>query len=215
MGDRMTLTPEQRSLSEKLTRLQRVTVLALVGQPHLSQREAYYMAGGRAKSPEAADVIVSRMLSDVKVKAFYHSLCDTAATQAIMSRSEALVTLSCIARNNVTDLLNFGKRQVGVDEQGNPVYQATCTMKDEEQISPELAASIAELSTSGDGLRFKMHSQLQAIRLLGQMLGWFERRAKTPGRDPEQAVALPCVENSEQADNADAIYQQLFDGEPM
>lgn len=66
------MTPEQQQLSAQLTNLQRLTVLGVVEGK--SQRQAYYDAGGTAKTDETADASVSRMLSDVTVRAFYDAM---------------------------------------------------------------------------------------------------------------------------------------------
>jgi len=74
------MTPDQQALSDKLTKLQRGVVLGVVAGK--SQRQAYYDAGGTAKSDDVADASVARMLADVKVDAFYKSLIVDAAQEA-------------------------------------------------------------------------------------------------------------------------------------
>lgn len=90
------MTPEQQALADKLTNLQRGVVLGVVAGK--TQRQAYYDAGGKAKNDEAADASVSRMLSDVNVKAFYDSLMDNVAEKAIWTREDSLRELADIAR---------------------------------------------------------------------------------------------------------------------
>lgn len=74
------MTPDQQKLSDKLTNLQRGVVLGVVAGK--SQRQAYYDAGGSAKTDEAADASVSRMLGDVTVRAFYDAMLKEAAGEA-------------------------------------------------------------------------------------------------------------------------------------
>lgn len=76
----MSLTPEQQSLSDALTNLQRLTVLGVVEGK--SQRQAYRDAGGRAKTDEAADASASEILSNPQVRAFYDSMVSGAAKNA-------------------------------------------------------------------------------------------------------------------------------------
>lgn len=90
------MTPDQQALADKLTNLQRGVVLGVVAGK--TQRQAYYDAGGKAKNDEAADASVSRMLSDVNVKAFYDSLMDNVAEKAIWTREDSLRELADIAR---------------------------------------------------------------------------------------------------------------------
>ena len=73
----MVMTPKQQELSAQLTNLQRLTVLGVVEGK--SQRQAYYDAGGTAKTDETADASVSRMLSDVTVRAFYDAMVGSVA----------------------------------------------------------------------------------------------------------------------------------------
>jgi phage terminase small subunit len=77
----MALTPEQQELADKLTNLQRGVVLGVVAGK--SYEEAYADAKQRpAKNAETARAIVSRMLTDVNVRAFYDSLVAVAAGEA-------------------------------------------------------------------------------------------------------------------------------------
>lgn len=85
------MTPEQQALSEKLTNLQRLTVLGVVAGK--SQRQAYYDAGGKANTDDAADVSVSRMLSDARVRAFHDSLLADAVEEAQITLKTLLAEL--------------------------------------------------------------------------------------------------------------------------
>lgn len=96
----MSLTQEQEELSAKLTNLQLRTVLGVVAGK--SQRQAYYDAGGTAATDEAADTVVSRMLSDAKVKAFHDSLNYQEIVAAKVTRDSILAELEearCVALN--------------------------------------------------------------------------------------------------------------------
>lgn len=74
------MTPEQQALADKLTNLQRGVVLGVVAGK--TQRQAYYDAGGKAKTDASADAVVSEMLSDPKVRAFYDAMISDAAQEA-------------------------------------------------------------------------------------------------------------------------------------
>lgn len=97
----MALTPKQQELADKLTNLQRLTVLGVVAGK--SQRQAYYDAGGEAKNDAAADAIVSRMLSDAKVKDFYDALVGEAAEQVKITLKEHLDRLKDLADAALSD----------------------------------------------------------------------------------------------------------------
>lgn len=165
------LTPEQESLAAELTHLQRMTVINYVGG-ELTQRAAYYAAGGKATNDESADAIVSRMLGEAKVKAFYDSLVMGAANSAVMTRQEALERLSSFARTDLADLVEFGQYELGEDEAGRPIVQAAWKIKDSVLQDPKKMASISELASSREGIKIKTHSPLQAITQLAKMQGW-------------------------------------------
>ena len=87
----MSLTPEQERLSAKLTTLQRRTVLGVVAG--LSNRQAYYAAGGTAKSDESADATASGILRTPTVKAFHDSLNYQEIVAAKVTRETILAEL--------------------------------------------------------------------------------------------------------------------------
>jgi phage terminase small subunit len=164
-------TDEQRELYNACTALQGRVVLNMV-KGNMSQRKAYYEAGGTAKTNKSADVNVSKMLGIPKVKAFYDSLMEQEAGRAIMTRDEARLILSDIARTKITDVADFKKVQVGTNEAGNPIYQTTWELKDSETIGDIAAGSIEEISTSATGFKFKKHSRVQAMKQLADLDGW-------------------------------------------
>ena len=86
-------TETQQAAYDQCTDLQRKTVINLV-KGNMSQRSAYYKAGGRAKTDKSADVAVSTMLGNVKAKAFYNSLIEAAVTEAVMNRNRILERLT-------------------------------------------------------------------------------------------------------------------------
>ncbi len=180
----ITLTPEQMEMANGLTHLNRMTVIHVVGG--MSHRAAYRAAGGKAKKDSSADSTVSKMLSSDKVKAFYDSLIAIAATSSIMTREEAMQILTNQARTNVSDIADFRKIKVGDDEDGDPVYQTVWDLKNSDELTPEQAASIMEVSAGKDGLKFKMHDQKAAIKQLTEMEGWnAAQRMEHTGKDGE------------------------------
>ncbi|ABV74304.1 hypothetical protein BA3_0019 [Thalassomonas phage BA3] len=94
----ISFTQEQMELASKLTPLQRKFVIELI-KPNTTQRQAYITAGGKAKGDKAQDASASRMLTDVKVKAFYNSLMESRESEAIFDRNEALEIVAEIAKN--------------------------------------------------------------------------------------------------------------------
>lgn len=87
----MALTPEQQALADKLTNLQRGVVLGVVAGK--TQRQAYYDAGGRAKTDLSADATVSELLSNPNVKAFYDAMMGEVAKTASITLETILQEL--------------------------------------------------------------------------------------------------------------------------
>lgn len=163
------LTPEQQELAAKLTHLQKWTMIHAASG--MSKMDAYVKAGGKAKGKSANNVI-GKMLEKGSVRAFYDSLVSSAAAKSVMTREEALETLTKIARTTVKDVVRFTNAQVGEDEDGNPVYQTVWQLIDQDNMDDGHAAAIAELSTGRDGFKFKLHSQTGAIKQLSELEGW-------------------------------------------
>lgn len=165
------MTPEQKFLFDQLTQLQqRVATNVLSG---MTQRQAYYVAGGTATSDDSADASVSALLSNIKVAAFMDAMKEAAVSEAVMGRQEALEKLSLLARTDLKDLVEFGDYTVGTDEEsGEPIIQASWKIKPSAMQDPKQMAAIAELSATKDGIKIKTHSPLAAIKQLADMQGW-------------------------------------------
>jgi len=164
-----TLTPEQRKLAAKLTHLQKWTIIHAVSG--MSKYEGYVKAGGKGNK-RSGNNSIGKMMEKSSVLAFYDSLVNSAAAKAVMTREEALETLTKIARTTVKDVVRFKDARIGEDEDGNPVYQTVWQLKDYDTLDSGTAAAIAELSTGRDGFKFKLHSQTGAIKQLSDLEGW-------------------------------------------
>jgi len=161
---------EQKALFDRLTQLQqRVAVNVLSG---MTQRQAYYEAGGTAENEKAADAIASRMLSDARVIAFMDAMKLEAVSNAVMSRQEALEKLSNLARTDLKDLVEFGSYDLGEDADGNPIVQASWKIKDSALQDPAKMSAISELTAGKEGIKIKTHSPITAIQQLAKMQGW-------------------------------------------
>ena len=107
------LSKEQKKLADKLTALQRGTVINIIAG-RMSNREAYLAAGAKCKTDKAMDASCSRMLATVKVKAFHDSLLESAAGAAVMTRVEALESLTEVARMPVDEIDKQSKGREGI-----------------------------------------------------------------------------------------------------
>ena len=166
------MTPEQLALFDNLTQLQqRVATNVLAG---MSQRIAYFQAGGSAKTDESADATASEILSNPAVKAFMDSMKVQAVSDAIMSREEAMRILTTLGRGNLTDIVKFKTSHVGQNaETGDDVHQTTWEIDEALQANdPDKLIIISELEVGKNGPKIKQHSKVAAIAQLAKMGGW-------------------------------------------
>lgn len=167
------MTAEQKKMLNGLTPLQqKVTINVIAG---MSNIDSYYAAGGKCKTKEAAEASVSRMLSDVRVKAFIDSMTQEAVNSAVMSRQEMLEELSLLSRTNTNDLIEWGYRNVEtVNDDGETEIksQSYWTLKATEDINPDHLNAIEEVSVGKDGLKFKKVPKLAAMKQLADMEGY-------------------------------------------
>lgn len=166
------MTPEQKSLFDKLTQLQqRVATNVLAG---MSQRQAYFAAGGKASSDESADSSSSEILRNLEVIAFMDSMKLQAVSDAIMTREEAMKTLSLIGRTHLKDIVKFRTAHIGKDmETGADLNQTAWEINaDLQESDSDKLIIISELEVGKFGPKIKTHSPVAAIAQLAKMQGW-------------------------------------------
>lgn len=100
----MKLTQEQAALADELNGRQKLFVFGLVSGK--TQRQAYYDAGGTAKTDQTADSCASEILSNPKVKAFYDSLMGEVAEEAKVDAAYVLKRLIEIDQMDVLDIMD-------------------------------------------------------------------------------------------------------------
>ena len=167
------LTPEQQKLAEKLTNLQRGVVIGVVAGK--SQRQAYRDAGGKAKTDEAADASVSQILSNVKVADFYNSLRAEAATEAVMTRTQALERLTLMATTEITDVAEFAAmdvKRVGKDGEETTEEETIWRIKDSGELGPRARAAIKSVTMTKMGPKIELYDAQNAMAQLAKLQGW-------------------------------------------
>lgn len=166
------MTPEQLALFDNLTQLQQRTATNVLAG--MTQRQAYYAAGGSAKNDESADATASEILRNPSVKSFMDSMKTQAVNKAVMSREEILERLSLVGRTGITDIVKFKTCIVGKDpETGEDVRQTVWEINEELQESdPEKLASVFELEVGKFGPKIKMHNSVQAMAQIAKMQGY-------------------------------------------
>lgn len=168
------MTPEQLALFEAMTPLQQRLCSVLIDNPNLSQRQAYYAAGGTAKNDATADASASEILSNPSVKAFMDSIRAQAISKKIMDREEAMEILSMLGRGNLKDIVKFRTATIGKDlETGSDVNQTAWTINEDlQETDSDKLIIISELEVGKFGPKIKQHSKVAAIQQLAKMQGW-------------------------------------------
>lgn len=192
----MQLTAADLELGDKLTPLQRKTVLNVLSG--MKQIDAYKSAGGKAKNDEAASAIVSRMLSNAKVRAFYDALKARAATEAVMTREEALIRLTRSARVTINDIAEFDEKVIGENADGDPIIQTVWRMKGSNELSAHAASAIKSVTAQRGGAKIEMHDPLGAIKQLADMQGWSaSKKLELTGKDGAPIAVQADVSSDE------------------
>jgi phage terminase small subunit len=169
---RSQMTPEQKLLFDELTELQQRTATGVLAG--MTQRQAYYQAGGKAKDDPGADMSACQIIGNPKVKAFMDSMKVQAVSDAIMTREEAMKILTALGRGNLTDIVKFKTSHVGQNaETGDDIHQTTWLIDEDLQANdPEKLMIISELEVGKNGPKIKQHSKVAAIAQLAKMGGW-------------------------------------------
>lgn len=171
----MALTEKQQELSDKLTNLQRLTVLGVVSGK--SYEDAYKDAKGldELESPASARAIVSRMLTEANVKDFYDSLLEGIADDAILTRKQALERLTLMASTEITDILEFvtvDVKKVGKDGEEETEEETIWRMFDSPEVQRKARAAIKSVTMTKQGPKIEMYDATSAIQQIAKMQGW-------------------------------------------
>lgn len=154
----------------KLTAKQEAFCLAYLKTGNAS--EAYRLSyDAQGMKPETINKRASELLSHGDIAGRLKELNESAVSDAVMTRQEALERLSAFARTDLADLVEFGQYEIG-EVDGQPVIQAAWKIKDSVLQDSKKMAAISELAATKDGIKIKTHSPLQAIQQLSKMQGW-------------------------------------------
>lgn len=192
------MTPEQQALADKLTNLQRGVVLGVVAGK--TQRQAYYDAGGKAKTDASADAVVSEMLSDPRVADFYQAMIAEAATDAVLTREKALERLTLVANTEITDILEFRQvevKKVGKDGEEETDWETIWSMKDSPDVERRARAAIKSVTMTKQGPKIEMYDATAAIAQIAKMQGWDAPKKVQVSGDPENPVVAVTLGKEE------------------
>lgn len=205
----ISFTEKQMELASKLTPLQRKFIIELI-KPNTSQRQAYIKAGGTAKTEKSQDNSASKMFTQVGVRAFYDSIMETKTINSIMTRDEALERLSKSARIKITDVCTF-KYVEFTDKETDEVYMNTVwTMKDAEDIDPDVAACIKSVTFTKTGPKIELYDANGSIKMLSDIQGWnAPKRTEITGKDGQALQLNANVEAPEIASALAGLMEKL------
>lgn len=135
--------------------------------------EAYRRAyNAENMKPETVNKRACELMANGAITGRLAELNAAAVSAAVMTRQEALERLSVFARTDLADLVEFGSYELGQDDSGQPIVQASWHIRDSVLQDPKKLAAISELSATKDGIKIKTHSPLQAIQQLAKLQGW-------------------------------------------
>lgn len=205
MASKTRLTVEQQHLFDALTALQkRFVSWVLKGK---NQTDAYRKAGGKAKGDNLRKA-AHQIATNIDVEAFLRSIQQEVVNDAIMTRTEALERLSKMGRTSLMDIAEFRNCQIGEDEEGQPVFQASWSFRDSALQDAEAMSAVAELTTGKDGIKLKMHDPKAAIKQIGEMQGW-EAPKKTEVSGPGGG-AIQTEQVNLTPDEAAELYRKMM-----
>ena len=176
----MKLTQEQAALADELNGRQKLFVFGLMSGK--TQRQAYYDAGGTAKTDQTADSCASEILSNPKVKAFYDSLMGEVAEEAKVDAAYVLNRLVEIDQMDVLDIM---------DDDGN-----VKPLRDWPKVWRQYISNIETISMDdGEGWlkKIKWPDKVKNLELLGKHLGMFVEQKKVDVTTNGESINKPTL----------------------
>ena len=159
--------------------------------------EAYRRAYDCAHmSIDAIHTEARRLLAAPKIRAAVAQLQAAHRKRHDVTVDKTLAELAKVAFSDIRNVLDWGPAiavlSVDGDDDANPGYKIMhgLALKSAADISPEAAATIAEVSQAKDGtLKIKLHDKLSALDKIGRHLGMFKDGA--PEADSAPAADVP------------------------
>lgn len=138
----------------------------------MKQKEALKDAGSKATG-KSLEKTASVMFNKPIVKAYYEKLMKEAATNAVLTKEQALIRLSQMAMVKISDVCDFEVKEIGKDEEtGEPIMQTVWTMKDSDNIPEHVSSAIKSVTMMRQGPKLELYDSINAIKQLSDLLGW-------------------------------------------
>lgn len=133
-------------------------------------------------SEKTAAVQAFELLQKTEIKAYIEFLEAEKVAEADISKADIVLELKKIGFANIGEFMEFGERDLepnSEDQEVDDIYQATgggaMRIKHSSGLSKEQLAAISEVSETrgkfGTTTKFKLHSKLDALKTLADLLG--------------------------------------------
>lgn len=155
-------------------------------------------------SPKTATQTGYKLLRREDVQQYLAERRAALAASTGVTLERTVAELARVAFADIRDAASWGTRKVDL---GNNVQidMAFVEPKDSNSLSPDVAASVAEVSQGKSGFRFKMHNKTAALDMLMKHLGGYEvdNKQKADGIarliEAAQGTALPLGRKQEKS----------------
>ena len=117
--------------------------------------------------------------------------------EKIMSKVEMMASLSVMARIKITDVCTFQYVEIDNPDGDEPYYNTIWTMKDAEEIDPDVAACIKSVTMTKFGPKIELFDKMQSKRLLAELAGYTEKaklEVSGPNGNPLTVVKMSAQE---------------------
>ena len=159
----------KRGPAKDCTDLQRKFVHNIIAG--MKQKEALKEAGSKATG-KSLEKTASVMFNKPIVKAYYEKLMKEAATNAVLTKEQALIRLSQMAMVKMSDVCDFENVEVGKDDEDKPIMQTVWTIKDSENIPEHVSSAIKSVTMTKQGPKLELYDSINSIKQLSDLLGW-------------------------------------------
>jgi phage terminase small subunit len=153
----------------------------------LNAGAAYKRCGYEVTDASAASA-GSRLLKNAKILARVGELKAERAKRCEVSADNVLREVARVAFANMRDFAKWDDGRV--------------TLSDSVALPEDLAAAVAEVAQTKDGVRIKLHGKMDALKTLGEHLGMWEGKGADAGKTKLRRVRFVVERPPEKTDAA-------------
>lgn len=155
----------------------------------LNATRAYKVAYPNVTRDETAAAAASRLLRNVKVKAYIDERMKEREKRTEVTQDKVLKELAKIGFANTTDYVNVTEKECEeniTDEDGKIIgtkikrYQFV-EIYNTDELDEDKKSAIAEIKQGKDGIELKLHDKVKTLELMGRHLGMFIDKTEITG----------------------------------